>query len=309
MNTNNTRSRAYALCLLLIAASLSASCRSTPDPSVITSYGSFSVRSSGSGQLSSDSYVVAVTTSGVLRVNYSAPRQHCASIRIHFLVDGTERAVSAAISPGAKSGYVDLGPVAPGTHEIAVQGEGVDGGCDHGRLSSWEGSIDVWTSAPSRPVTHQPAPTAALLFKSSSTTFGWGYKISGCCIASDGSVSSYRYAKTPSTYGLSNGNHSARELLGRYCPGATRVGSIPADEVSARGADLAKASAEPVNVHAYAGGTTRAVVGYRLESGSGQYSEVRLLGDGAAADADSSPSAAALLDWIHSTLIRTGCVP
>jgi len=117
------------------------------DDSVFTTYGSFDVRSTGTGQLSSEAYRVKVTTGGVLQVTYIAPRMHCSSVKIHFLVDGEERAQSGAIAPGTSSGYFDLGPVPAGSHEVAVQAEGVLGGCNSGRLTSWQGSITVWTSS------------------------------------------------------------------------------------------------------------------------------------------------------------------
>jgi len=116
------------------------------DDSVFANYGSFNVLSAASGQLSSDAYRVNVTTGGVLQVKYLAPRMHCSSVRIHFLVDGEERAQSGAIAPGTSSGYFDLGPVPAGSHEVAVRAEGVLGGCNRGRLMSWQGSITVWTS-------------------------------------------------------------------------------------------------------------------------------------------------------------------
>lgn len=130
-------------CALAIACCAPQACG---DESVFTNYGPFNVRSTGSGQLSSEAYRVNVTTGGVLQVKYLAPRMHCSSVKIHFLVDGGERALSGAIAPGTSSGYFDLGPVAAGSHEVAVQAEGVVGGCNSGRLMSWQGSITVWTS-------------------------------------------------------------------------------------------------------------------------------------------------------------------
>jgi hypothetical protein len=116
------------------------------DDSIFTNYGSFNVRSTGTGQLSSDSYRVNVTTGGVLQVKYLAPRMHCSKVKIHFFVDHGEKALSGAIAPGESAGYFDLGPVPTGRHEVSLQAEGVPGGCNTGRLISWQGSITVWTS-------------------------------------------------------------------------------------------------------------------------------------------------------------------
>ncbi len=116
--------------------------------SVFFTFGPFNIHSSGSGQLSSDRYIFRVRTAGVLQVDYFAPRLHCSSVRIHFFVDGVEKALSGPVAPGARSGYWNLGPVRAGTHEVRLQAEGVEGGCNHGRLAAWQGSVEVWASVP-----------------------------------------------------------------------------------------------------------------------------------------------------------------
>jgi hypothetical protein len=111
-------------------------------------YGPFSVASDGTGQLSSGMYTIVVRTTGLLQVNYSAPREHCSSLRMHFLVDGLPKATSDVVAPGRSSGYVELGPVEAGEHQLSLQAEGVPGGCNAGFLTSWGGSAMVYTSHP-----------------------------------------------------------------------------------------------------------------------------------------------------------------
>ena len=65
----------------------------------------------------------------------------------HILVDGVERAVTAFLTPGQASGFFDVGPVAAGSHVVALQGEGTLGGCNVGTLLNWGGTMDVTVDA------------------------------------------------------------------------------------------------------------------------------------------------------------------
>src|SRR6516225_2968221 len=100
------------VCGIAAALMLEASCSlagAAADPvSDFRTYGPFAVRSDGSGQLSSDTYAISVVTAGKLEVSYLAPRSHCSSLKMHFLVDGVEKVVSADILPGHTTGYVNL---------------------------------------------------------------------------------------------------------------------------------------------------------------------------------------------------------
>jgi hypothetical protein len=111
-------------------------------------YGPIAVHSDGDGELSTGIYTINVTTTGTLKVNYAAPREHCSSLRMHFLLDGQQKAVSGEIAPGQRTGFVDLGPVSPGNHVVGLQAEGIPGGCNTGRTLAWEGSAEVWTTLP-----------------------------------------------------------------------------------------------------------------------------------------------------------------
>jgi hypothetical protein len=88
----------------------------------------------GPGQLCSNLYDLYVTTESLLAVQYTAATANCADVRMHFWVDGTERAVSARLGAGAASGWFALGPVTNGTHLLQLQAEGFLGGCDVGLI-------------------------------------------------------------------------------------------------------------------------------------------------------------------------------
>jgi hypothetical protein len=136
---------ASALAALLCGPVIAGCCLQTGE-SVMMNSGAFIVESDGSGQLSTNLYRVNVATSGVLQVVYLAARRHCSSVKIHFRVDDAEKAVSGPVAPGRSSGLFDLGPVERGIHEVALQAEGIPGGCNAGRLMSWQGSVTLYVS-------------------------------------------------------------------------------------------------------------------------------------------------------------------
>ncbi|HUR44927.1 MAG TPA: hypothetical protein VMZ27_03545 [Candidatus Saccharimonadales bacterium] len=79
--------------------------------------------------------------------NYTASSGHCSPVRMHFYIDGTEKAVSGALEPGEESGFLDLGPVSAGAHMLSLRGEGIPVGCNLGYLSNWGGVVEVARAA------------------------------------------------------------------------------------------------------------------------------------------------------------------
>jgi hypothetical protein len=108
-----------------------------------TVYGPFSINSTSGMQLSNVLYPINTSTAGLLLVQYNASAGHCSDVRVHILVDGTERALSAFLAPGQSSGFLNVGPVAPGAHVVALQAEGRVGGCNAGFLLNWGGTAQV----------------------------------------------------------------------------------------------------------------------------------------------------------------------
>jgi hypothetical protein len=100
----------------------------------------------GEGQLCDKVPKVSVKTRGVLRVEVLPSQGHCSDMIAHILVDGVERAMSVPIPPGGTSGVLELGPVSKKQHRIAVQAEGVLGGCNIGRLAGWQADVRITTN-------------------------------------------------------------------------------------------------------------------------------------------------------------------
>jgi len=90
---------------------------------------------------------VAVTTNTLLSAQYTANSIGCSNVRIHFLVDGTEKAVTGFVGPSVATGFFNLGPVAPGSHTVGLQAEGQTGGCNAGTLGSWGGTAQITTDS------------------------------------------------------------------------------------------------------------------------------------------------------------------
>jgi hypothetical protein len=104
------------------------------------------------GQLCSPSFSVSPTTSGILRVQFTASAGHCSKIRVFVYFDGVLAMTSQFLDPGQSTPVLDVSLVTPGVHQISVQAEGttqpITGGgtCNSGNLAGWAGSLTVVTS-------------------------------------------------------------------------------------------------------------------------------------------------------------------
>ncbi|HWX18413.1 MAG TPA: hypothetical protein VN578_00775 [Candidatus Binatia bacterium] len=134
-----TNSLSLALAAFFCAAAASAQ-------TTTNTYALPAISCSGYGEICSNTFNQPVRTSGVLTARYTAPAADCSYIRIHFLVDGQERAETEILVPGAASSWFNLGPVAHGSHLLQLQAEGFIGGCNTGSLSEWSGKLDVVTA-------------------------------------------------------------------------------------------------------------------------------------------------------------------
>ena len=118
----------------------------TAQQQVTTTYGPFVITNTSGGQLSNVVQTINVQTLGVLQLEYTAAATHCSDVRMHFLVDGVEVALSAFLVAGQSSGFFNVGPVSPGAHTVALQAEGRVSGCNVGVLSQWGGTARVTTT-------------------------------------------------------------------------------------------------------------------------------------------------------------------
>lgn len=121
-------------------------------------FGPFSINCTGGGQLCSPPFTTSVTTTGLLQLSYTASAGHCSDVRIHFIVDGVERALSAFLTAGQSSGLFDVGPVTPGTHTITLQAEGRLGGCNVGSVGNWGGTAQAIVGQDVAAAAAVPAP-------------------------------------------------------------------------------------------------------------------------------------------------------
>ena len=112
---------------------------------------------SGGVQLCDNIPTLGVTTTGLLQAQFVGASTLCSNVRIHFLVDGNEVAVTPFVGASGISGVFNLGPVTSGSHILGLLAEGQLGGCNTGALASWGGTVQVTTSA--LIVANQPVPT------------------------------------------------------------------------------------------------------------------------------------------------------
>jgi hypothetical protein len=112
---------------------------------------------SGIGQFCDNVPSIPITTTGLLQAQFVGGPALCSNVRIHFLVDGTEVAVTPFVGASASTGFFNLGPVSSGSHTVGLQAEGQVGGCNAGTLGSWAGTAQVTTSA--AVAASQPIPT------------------------------------------------------------------------------------------------------------------------------------------------------
>lgn len=91
--------------------------------------------------------VAIQTTTGNLFVTFTADGNPpaCAPGRARILLDGKEWG-SHVVQPGENDGGYGIN-TSPGSHVVAVQMEGVLGGCNTGQMSGWSGNLHVATDA------------------------------------------------------------------------------------------------------------------------------------------------------------------
>jgi hypothetical protein len=76
-----------------------------------------------------------------VKVEFTANGEHCSDIIAHIIVDGQEWG-SKVVGPGQSDGGYEI-PLGSGQHYIGVQGEGITGGCNTGKLASWGGNLNI----------------------------------------------------------------------------------------------------------------------------------------------------------------------
>jgi len=135
-----------------------------------------SIICTGTGQACTPSYstVVNVLQAGTMILNYTAPQNQCAAWRVHFYIDGVVQGVSGVLqSPALSSGPISIANLSAGNHTVALQAEGVLGGCDTGTLIAWSGTLTI--QLPSAQT--GPPPFLTSLVPSSTPPGGPGFSL------------------------------------------------------------------------------------------------------------------------------------
>jgi hypothetical protein len=76
-----------------------------------------------------------------VRIEFTADAGHCSDIDAYVLIDGNvER--NARLGPGQSTGRFAR-VLTPGVHRFTVMANGILGGCNTGRIGSWEGVLKI----------------------------------------------------------------------------------------------------------------------------------------------------------------------
>jgi hypothetical protein len=132
-----------------------------PPPEEITTYydtGLILCSNDNTPQQCDVPFRVTIETASVLKVGITVSPEHCSSTNYYVSVDGDEdtfggtfigRAGYSAIGDDSRTiPPYDFGTVESGSHTLDIWVEGIQGGCNQGYLSAWEGTLTVITSEP-----------------------------------------------------------------------------------------------------------------------------------------------------------------
>jgi hypothetical protein len=265
----------------------------------------FMLRSDGTGEFASSRYEFAVETSGTLEVRYGAPREHCASLRLHLFVDNHKAADTAPIAPGQQTEYINLGPVPPGKHSVSLQAEGIEGGCNTGRVTAWGGTVTVWTSVQGSVTTTPAATLGDIVFEVESTNYAWGYLHSGRYITANGDVVGFRIPADRAHLlpgASADGLYSAEALAAKFENQCRALWTLPPASIEhAKTLALALAHLPPGEMtrheKLYDAGETVYVV-YVATGAKDRYRRIVLAERGDYESDNAAPQAAELRHWL-----------
>jgi hypothetical protein len=122
-----------------------------PEPIIETNNYNINVAGGEDGKQRSKSldFTIAITTVGMLQIEYSVGSLACSDIYLHILLDNSEIYTSDEVGPVIDrntTGLINLGPQ-KGNHKLTLSPEGIfDDSCNVGTLTSWGGTLTVYTS-------------------------------------------------------------------------------------------------------------------------------------------------------------------
>lgn len=80
---------------------------------------------------------------GSIKVDFTANPNHCSDMIAHVFINGKQWG-SNIVHPGQSDGGYEIPIDRAGLQQIAIQAEGVPGGCNTGALSAWGGTLRIW---------------------------------------------------------------------------------------------------------------------------------------------------------------------
>ncbi len=83
-----------------------------------------------------------------IKVEFTANQNHCADMIAHVWIagpgyNGSEWG-SNVVGPGQSAGGYEIPINDAGLHQVGVQAEGIQGGCNPGSVSAWGGTLQIW---------------------------------------------------------------------------------------------------------------------------------------------------------------------
>jgi hypothetical protein len=82
-------------------------------------------------------------SNGSIKVEFTANPNHCSDMIAHVFINGQQWG-SNIVHPGQSDGGYEIPIDRAGLQQVAIQAEGVAGGCNTGSVSAWGGMLRIW---------------------------------------------------------------------------------------------------------------------------------------------------------------------
>ena len=83
-----------------------------------------------------------------IKVEFTANQNHCADMIAHVFIAGPGynggEWGSNVVHPGQTDGGYEIPINDSGLHQVGIQAEGIQGGCNTGSVSAWGGMLRIW---------------------------------------------------------------------------------------------------------------------------------------------------------------------
>lgn len=83
-----------------------------------------------------------------IKVEFTANQNHCSDMIAHVWISGPgyhgDEWGSNIVHPGQSDGGYEIPVHDAGLHQVGIQAEGVEGGCNTGSVDAWGGMLRIW---------------------------------------------------------------------------------------------------------------------------------------------------------------------